>query len=226
MGLFGHKKKKEVSKIPDLPRFDDFDVAGANAGFVEDNKGLKMPSYESAFDKDTERHEEGPIMGPSPFDKKPFDAPVRDPNIGKPKETYEERIDPSYLDNVIPKIQKPELTSPFKKEPVETMQPKFESVQKTEEKTMQQEPKMILKKQMKVPQRVVDERPVFVQIDDYKDAMNDIEILKQKIREIEYILDRMNEIKSEEQLEISNCETSLNKIKEKLIGIDKKLFEI
>jgi hypothetical protein len=56
--------------------------------------------------------------------------------------------------------------------------------------------------------------------------MNNIEVLKQKIREVEYMLDRLNEIKSEEQLEISNCETSLNKIKESLIGIDKKLFEL
>ncbi len=77
-----------------------------------------------------------------------------------------------------------------------------------------------------IPKGVVDNRPVFVQIDDYKEAMNNIEVLKQKIREVEYTLDRLNEIKSQEQLELSNCETALSKIKEKLVGVDKKLFEI
>ncbi len=227
MGLFS-KKKMDVSQPPAMPRFEE-----AHEGFLED----KMPNYESAFTKDLGgEHDVGPVMGVSPFKKQDMNddlhLPAREPNFLKPKTDYTERINPNELNETFPQVEnRPEITSPFKKEmpmpKVENLEPRFESFPSEDEtEEAYQAPKMVLRKQINIPKKILDERPVFVQIDDYKDAMNNIEILKQKIREVEYILDKLNEIKSQEQLEMSNCETALNKIKERLIEIDKKLFEI
>ena len=72
----------------------------------------------------------------------------------------------------------------------------------------------------------VQEKPVFVKIERYREAMAEIDVLKQKLKETEYILDKLEDIRTQEQVELSNCHSNVNKIKEKLIEIDKKLFEI
>jgi len=231
MGLFS-KKKRDVSRLPELPKFDDF-MRETNNPILKNNK---LPKYESAFSRENLAHDMDPIIETSPF-RKPQMAddlhiPTREPAFVNQKQNYTERINDNQLDNIIPKNEnKQEIKSPFKPEMtttnVPTLEPKFESYKQENDMTENVEDgKIVLRKQFKVPKRILDERPVFVQIDNYKDAMNNIEVLKQKIREVEYILDKLNEIKSQEQLEMSNCETSLNKIKERLIEIDKKLFEI
>lgn len=69
-------------------------------------------------------------------------------------------------------------------------------------------------------------RPVFVKLEEYRDVITNIEVLKQKIKETEYLLDRIEELRTQEQVELDNCHGNLNKLKEKLISIDKKLFEV
>tara|TARA_Y100000310_G_scaffold13087_1_gene13416 strand:- start:5501 stop:6169 length:669 start_codon:yes stop_codon:yes gene_type:complete len=222
MGLFGKKKKRDISKIPELPKFEpDEDWLADKPG-----KGPKLPSYESAFDK------KGPEMG-SPFENvseslpnADMEMPTREPSFTKPRPIYNERVPGEKLDDLLPiEDSSQDFKTPFKKDEVPSADLGV-SFEKVPEVRREVGSKLNLGKEFKLPKKIMDNRPVFVQIDDYKDAMNNIEVLKQKIREVEYMLDRLNEIKSEEQLEISNCETSLNKIKESLIGIDKKLFEL
>jgi hypothetical protein len=217
MGMF-KKKKEEISKLPELPKFED--IGGSSP--IKTETG--MPSYESAFDKRNAN-----MMSDLPSHKEEVSLPMREPAFSRPKEAYPERQVNNDLDELMPKEQvHEEFSTPFRKEEPLKMQdlaPTFKSPQKEIREPVTPSILPDLRKQFKMPKNVGN-RPVFVQIDDYKDAMNNIEILKQKIREVEYILDRLNELKSQEQLEISNCETSLNKIKEKLVGIDKKLFEI
>ena len=210
------KKKEDSSRLPELPRFEDI---GRD---IPDKPGNGVPSYESAFDKG------GPVMADFPDPVEELDLPTREPAFNQPVGEYPERKVNNDLDELMPKEQAVDLDSPFMKdEPlrVEEIAPEFKGVHEEVRETIRGPTVPDLRKQFKMPKNVGN-RPVFVQIDDYKDAMNNIEVLKQKIREVEYILDRLNEIKSQEQLEISNCETSLSKIKEKLISIDKKLFEI
>tara|TARA_Y100000310_G_C20580890_1_gene762906 strand:+ start:638 stop:1315 length:678 start_codon:yes stop_codon:yes gene_type:complete len=225
MGLFSKKKEKGISNIPELPKFEPDEELLAD----DTKKTPEIPSYESAFTKkDTEvslppvnLKEEIPTIDD-------LDMPIREPSFNKPKPVYNERVPEGQLDELIPKKDiSQDFKSPFKKEttPNKELEISFEKTPKVEEKKSESS-NFEIGKNFKLPKKIIDNRPVFVQIDDYKDAMNNIEVLKQKIREVEYMLDRLNEIKSEEQIEISNCETSLNKIKESLIGIDKKLFEI
>tara|TARA_Y100000310_G_C20689163_1_gene821073 strand:+ start:3267 stop:3911 length:645 start_codon:yes stop_codon:yes gene_type:complete len=214
MGLFRKKKKRDVSSLPELPRFDkpkEEDIPKANIS-------VEIPKYDSTFeDKNTEP---GPVMGTAP-DIEPLkeeDIPIREPDFVRAKPVYKERgmsgdAEPGNAGGVV------DIGSPFRKDDANI------SVEVPEDVRLGI-PDVEKEERIKVPSKVSEGRPVFVQIDDYKDALNSVEVLKQKIREVEYIIDRLNEIKSEEQVEISNCETALSKIKERLVGIDKKLFEI
>ncbi len=216
MGLFSHKKKRNVGQLPDLPTFNDLPP-------LEDKPhDTSVPTYESAFTK--QGMDSGPVMGEKPGKQnlETLDLPHREAIFTKSQPNYKERMDTSDLDRVLPPSVHDEQGSPFKKEQ------QFEPAFVAPKKAVQTFPKPgnTNYKDIVIPKKLRDNRPVFVQIDDYKDALNSVEVLKQKIREVDYILDRMTEIKSQEQLEISNCETTLNKIKERLVDIDKKLFEI
>ncbi|MBU0929599.1 MAG: hypothetical protein KJ623_00835 [Nanoarchaeota archaeon] len=70
-----------------------------------------------------------------------------------------------------------------------------------------------------------EEKPLFVRIDNYKQAVNDIEHIKNRLREAEHILDEVDRIRLEENRELEQWRSEINRIKEKLLDIDKKLFE-
>ncbi|MBT3262509.1 hypothetical protein HN992_00160 [Candidatus Woesearchaeota archaeon] len=225
MGLFGKKKKRSVSRLPELPKFGE----EGDLNHLSDLGEPGMPDYESAFNKPP-TEPIGPIMGESPINNlKEETMPIRESGIGRKEPTYPERLSNEHFDEFLPKDTKGiGEGSPFSRgnsfeadnfemPPVEERLPM--------KRTAIELPR-IPDRDINIPKGVRDNRPVFVQIDDYKEAMNNIEVLKQKIREVEYTLDRLNEIKSQEQLELSNCETALSNIKEKLVGVDKKLFEI
>ena len=70
-----------------------------------------------------------------------------------------------------------------------------------------------------------DKQPLFVKIENYKEALNDLENIKLRIREADLILDEMNRIRLEEEKELTSWKNELEKIKFKLLEIDRKLFE-
>ena len=72
----------------------------------------------------------------------------------------------------------------------------------------------------------VEEKPVFVRLQQYREAMSSIELLKQKIQDVEFIIGKIEELRAQEQIELNSCQNTLNRVKEKLITIDKKLFEV
>lgn len=69
------------------------------------------------------------------------------------------------------------------------------------------------------------ERPIFVKIDKYKEAAASIEAIKNQIKETEMILDELEKLKDKEERELANWRESLDQIKQKLLAIDKNLFE-
>jgi len=219
MGIFKKKKEVDFSKLPELPSFKDIDDipdrGGLNEQRASNQNMFEMPKYESPFDKD--KIKEKPVMAVKEVNVsgEAVDIQKRSPAFVSPKPVYRERVDASHLDKVIPpaNIKKEEPKEIFSLE-----QPPIKEKRAPGEKLFKNMPDIDIQK--------IKEKPVFVQLDNYRDAIKNIEILKQKIREIEYGLDRLNEVKTQEQIEISNCETSLNKIKERLIEIDKKLFEV
>ncbi len=67
---------------------------------------------------------------------------------------------------------------------------------------------------------------VFVEIDRYKDAVNRIDSIREKLRKADQILDELTRLKQEEDRELNSWRSEIDSIKEKLLEVDKKLFEV
>jgi len=105
-----------------------------------------------------------------------------------------------------------EVTPPKKKIKVAETKPKKEKEEKEE---------------ISYPETVeIEEKPLFVKIDKYKDVMRTIKELKIKLDEANAILSEIAKIKEEEEKELQKWTAELGKIKDKLISIDKSLFEV
>jgi len=67
--------------------------------------------------------------------------------------------------------------------------------------------------------------PVFVKIDEYKDILDVIDVLKDKVQKAKELLQELNDLKQDEEKEILAWGRSLEEIHEKIEGISKNLFE-
>ena len=200
MGLFSRKKNTMIQQrpIPEFPQFPEM-------------PRKKEVSYEPAFTPRMvqappvieEHHEEEKPMRlvpePAWMDKRiaqPQDSRMA---VSQPPQRVQE------LRSDIP------VREPLFKRPLENVQPRMNPEQM----------------RMELPKPLeVQEKPVFVKIERYREAMAEVDNLKQKLKETEYILDKLEDIRTQEQVELSNCHNNVNKIKEKLLEIDKKLFEV
>lgn len=85
--------------------------------------------------------------------------------------------------------------------------------------------------EFKIPTRkqnfkqVGEEKPLFVKIEKYKTAVRHIDEIKAKLAEAEKILRNLNKIKQEEEEEIRAWQEDIDNIKNKLLDVDKVLFE-
>jgi hypothetical protein len=69
------------------------------------------------------------------------------------------------------------------------------------------------------------EAPVFVKVEDYKDVLDMLDLIKDKLEQAKNILGNINEIKNEEDSELNLWESTLNEVEKKVHNIDKVLFE-
>lgn len=72
---------------------------------------------------------------------------------------------------------------------------------------------------------LVEDKPIFIKMEKYKDAINDLENIKKTIKEAEVILSELERIKEEEEREIENWKIEIEKIKTRLMDVDRKLFD-
>ena len=70
------------------------------------------------------------------------------------------------------------------------------------------------------------EKPVFVKIEQYREALDNIEAIKTKVHEAEELLSRLDQLRSQEDKELQNWHENISRIKDKLLSVDKKLFEV
>jgi len=66
---------------------------------------------------------------------------------------------------------------------------------------------------------------IFIKIDEYKEVLDVLELLKHKISQARAILRKINELKNQEDAEIEDWSTSLDDIEKKISFIDKSLLE-
>lgn len=71
-----------------------------------------------------------------------------------------------------------------------------------------------------------EEKPLFVKVEKYREVMVTLNELKNKLKDAGDLLVELNKIKEQEDRELSSWQDDLNGIKEKLISIDKTLFEL
>jgi len=67
--------------------------------------------------------------------------------------------------------------------------------------------------------------PVFVKIDDYKDVLDVIELIRSKIAQAHSTIQKINGLKSEENAELDMWKANLNDIEQKISKIDNSLLE-
>lgn len=67
--------------------------------------------------------------------------------------------------------------------------------------------------------------PVFVKIADYKEVLNVVDVMKQKLKETTQTLDKIKELKAEEDKEIQEWEKNITEISRRLAFIDSAFFE-
>ena len=67
--------------------------------------------------------------------------------------------------------------------------------------------------------------PVFVKVEDYKDVVDVIDLIRAKIDETKETLMKINELKNQEDTELEHWRTELEDIEGKVNFIDKSLFD-
>ncbi len=70
-----------------------------------------------------------------------------------------------------------------------------------------------------------EEKPLFIKIDHYKEALRAIDTLKAKIAEAEEVLHSLEDIRDEESKKLESWKSELTAVKDKLLTIDQSLFE-
>ncbi len=73
--------------------------------------------------------------------------------------------------------------------------------------------------------RVVSEEPLYIKLDKYKEIMEVILKIKAKLKEAEIVLQEINSIRNKEEREIEAWHEHINALKEKLLTLDKDVFE-
>jgi len=67
--------------------------------------------------------------------------------------------------------------------------------------------------------------PVFVKIDEYKDIVDIINLTHDKIKRARQLLTRIDELKEQEDLTIRHWKDELNQVEQRVVDVDRKLFE-
>jgi len=67
--------------------------------------------------------------------------------------------------------------------------------------------------------------PIFVKIDKFRDALNILESIKKKLRESSELLESIRETQRRENEEIDKWAREIEELKDKIMMVDKKLFE-
>ena len=67
--------------------------------------------------------------------------------------------------------------------------------------------------------------PVFVKVDEYKEILDVLDLIKNKVREVQDTLGDINTLRDEEDAEIEIWANTIKEIERKIEGIDKMMFE-
>lgn len=66
--------------------------------------------------------------------------------------------------------------------------------------------------------------PVFIKIEEYKEVIEIMKVIKDKIEEAKKIVYKINELKNKEDAELADWNTNINEIEKKIDEIDSSMF--
>ena len=72
---------------------------------------------------------------------------------------------------------------------------------------------------------MMGEMPVFVKIEEYKDVLDVVNMIKNKMEDAKRTLAKVNELKNEEDAELEMWHAALEEVERKVTHIDKTLFQ-
>jgi hypothetical protein len=72
----------------------------------------------------------------------------------------------------------------------------------------------------------MNDKPIFVKIEKYKEALKTVKEIKDKVSEAENVLRKIHNIRRTEEAELLHWEKELTDIKTKMVKIDRGLFEV
>lgn len=200
MGLFS-KKKEDITMIErsNLPKFPEFPK-------INNMPQPNLPSYEKQFVAEKEealRPKELPRM-----DMPDLGLPMRNREERTPFEEKFSKLEPMPMPKMAeerePRLQEV-VGNPFTM-PLRIDRPVYDN----------QQPQ----------QQIGGERPLFIKVEEYREAMGNIENLKKTLKETEELLDKIESIRMAEEEELKRCQSNVDAIKEQLLFIDKRLFEV
>ncbi|MBN1644918.1 hypothetical protein JW851_02680 [Candidatus Woesearchaeota archaeon] len=67
--------------------------------------------------------------------------------------------------------------------------------------------------------------PVFVKIEDYKDIVDLLALIKDRLKQAKFLLDKVKEIKDQEDTEISIWSKEIEDVDQRISDVDRALFE-
>lgn len=67
--------------------------------------------------------------------------------------------------------------------------------------------------------------PIYVKIEEYRDVLDIMNMIKSKMNEARKILGKINDLKNEEDAELELWHTGLDEVERKVEFVDKTLFE-
>ena len=70
----------------------------------------------------------------------------------------------------------------------------------------------------------MQETPVFVKLDEYKDVTDIVNLAREKVQQAKAVLNRIQQLKSQEDAEFESWQNELSEIENKIEDIDKKLM--
>lgn len=67
--------------------------------------------------------------------------------------------------------------------------------------------------------------PVFVKVENYKDALHIVSVIRSKLDDAKKAIERVQQLKTEEDAELEQWSTQLNEVERKIDFVDKTLSE-
>ncbi|HLG23550.1 MAG TPA: hypothetical protein VI564_01325 [Candidatus Nanoarchaeia archaeon] len=67
--------------------------------------------------------------------------------------------------------------------------------------------------------------PVFVKVDDYKEVLEVLDLIKEKVSDIKSTISDLNNMRSDEDAELAMWNSTISDIEKKIENIDKMMFQ-